>query len=64
MIISEVYPDYVWTTISSGNKVDAVDFKKKTYVELGSQTIDSVNFLISRAKTDNDVKFFKIESGE
>ena len=61
MKISNVYPEYVFQRLGAGKDVDAVDFKKKAYIDLDGQTIQQVQHLIKRADTDKDVKFFQLE---
>lgn len=61
MKISTVYPEYVFARLGAGYRVDAVDFKKMTYVDLSGQTVSQVQFLVNRATTDKDVQFFQIE---
>lgn len=55
--ISEVYPDYVFTRLGAGKDVDAVDYKRKQYIDLEGQTIGAVQTMLSR----EGVKFFQIE---
>lgn len=62
--ISTVYPDYVFTRLGAGKDVDAVDFKKKTYVDLEGQLVGAVQQLVVRATNDKDVQFFQIEQEE
>ena len=64
MKISTVYPEYVFQRLGAGKNVDAVDFKKKAYIDLEGQTVQQIQFLIGRADTDKDVQFFQIEEGE
>lgn len=59
--ISTVYPEYVFQRLGAGKDVDAVDFKRKTYVDLDGQTVNYVQQLIVRATADADVQFFQIE---
>ena len=63
MKISEVYPEYVLQRLQK-YRVDAVDFKKKTYVDLTGQTVGQVQRLIARAETDKDIKFYQLEEEE
>ena len=60
--ISEVYPDYVFQRLQKYD-VDAVDFKRMTYIELSGQTVGQVLNLIARAEADKDIKFYQIEEG-
>ena len=62
--ITEVLPDYVFTRIGKGADVDAVDYKRRTYMDLSGQTVSYVQNLVVRAGSDNDVKFFQIEVEE
>ena len=55
--ISEVYPEYVFSRLGAGKDVDAVDFKKKTYIDLEGQTVGAVQRLLS----SESVKFYQIE---
>lgn len=64
MKISTVYPEYVFQRIGAGKNVDAVDFKKKAYIDLEGQTVQQVQFLIGRADTDKDVRFFQLDPDE
>lgn len=59
--ISEVYPEYVFQRLGAGYNVDAVDYKKQTYIDLSGQTVGAVQMLIARANRDKDVKFWQIE---
>ncbi len=62
--ISTVYPEYVFQRLGAGKNVDAVDFKKKTYVDLEGQLVGAVQQLVVRATNDKDVQFFQIEQEE
>ena len=62
MKVSEVAPEYVYNRINAGSIVDAVDYKKKEYLELKGRTIGELNFLLQRAKTEKDVKFFQLDN--
>lgn len=62
--ISEVYPEYVFQRIGAGKDVDAVDFKRKTYVDLDGQTVQGVQQLVTRAKNSGEVKFYQFETEE
>lgn len=62
--ISTVYPEYVFQRLGAGKDVDAVDFKKKVYVDLDGQTVSGVQQLVTRATRDQDVQFFQIEEQE
>lgn len=62
MKVTEVAPEYVYNRINAGSIVDVVDYKKKEYIELTGRTIGELNFLLSRAKTDKDVKFFQLDN--
>ena len=64
MKISEVYPEYVFQRLGAGKKVDAVDFKKGSYVDLSGQLVSVVQHLILRASSDKDIKFFQLEEEE
>ena len=64
MNISSVYPEYVFQRLGAGKDVDAIDFKKKTYVDLEGQLVGAVQQLVVRASTDKDVQFFQIEQSE
>lgn len=64
MKISTVYPEYVFTRLGAGKDVDAVDFKKKTYIDLEGQTVGAVQLLLGRATADKDVQFFQLELEE
>lgn len=59
--ISTVYPEYVFSRLGAGKDVDAVDFKKKAYVDLDGQLVGAVQALVVRANNDKDVQFFQIE---
>jgi hypothetical protein len=59
--ISPCYPEYVFQRLGAGKDVDAVDFKKKAYVDLDGQTVLNVQQLVIRATNDKDVQFFQIE---
>ena len=59
--ISQVYPEYVFQRLGKGFDVDAVDFKKKTYIDLDGQLVGAVQNLVVRATNDQDVQFFQIE---
>lgn len=61
MKISEVYPDYVFTRIGAGKDVDAVDFKRKTYIDLDGQTVGGVQQLVIRAKNTGEIKFYQFD---
>ena len=63
MKITDVYPEYVFQRIQK-YRVDAVDFKRKTYIDLGSQTVDNIKLLIARATADGDIKFYQFEDDE
>lgn len=62
--ISAVYPEYVFQRLGAGKDVDAVDFKKKTYIDLDGQIVNAVQYLVDRATKDKDVQFFQIEDEE
>ena len=62
--ISQVYPEYVFQRLGKGLDVDAVDFKKKTYIDLDGQLVGAVQNLVVRATNDQDVQFFQIEQTE
>lgn len=62
--ISTVYPDYVFQRLGAGKDVDAVDFKKKSYIDLEGQLVGAVQQLVVRATNDKDVQFFQIEQEE
>lgn len=64
MKISAVYPEYVFQRLGAGKDVDAVDFKKKTYIDLDGQIVNAVQYLVDRATKDKDVQFFQIEDEE
>lgn len=55
--ISEVYPEYVFQRLGKGLDVDAVDFKKKTYIDLEGQTVGAVQHLI----LSDTIKFYQLE---
>ena len=61
MKISTVYPEYVFQRLGAGKDVDAVDFKKKTYVDLDGMTVNAVQHLVARATADKDVQFFQFD---
>lgn len=61
MKVTEVAPEYVYNRINAGSIVDAVDYKKREYNELQNRKIGELNFLLDRAKTDKDVKFFQLD---
>lgn len=60
MKISEVYPEYVFQRLGKGLRVDAVDYNKPQYIQLGSQTVAQVQRLIEMP----NVKFFQLEEDE
>ena len=60
MKISEVAGKYVFEKLGKSEKVDAVDFKKMTYIDLKGQLVEHVQLLVNRSATDGDVKFFTI----
>ncbi len=62
MKISEVYPEYVFQRLGAGYNVDAVDYKKQSYIDLSGQTVGAVQNLITRAAKDKDIKFWQIEA--
>lgn len=62
MKITSVYPEYVFQRLGAGYDVDAVDFKRKMYVDLDGQTVNYVQQLVLRATRDKDVQFFQLES--
>ncbi len=64
MKISTVYPEYVFQRLGAGKDVDAVDFKKKTYIDLDGQIVNAVQYLVDRATKDKDVQFFQIDVEE
>lgn len=61
MKISEVYPEYVFQRIGAGKDVDAVDFKRKTYIDLDGMTVGGVQQLVQRAKSSAEVKFYQFD---
>ena len=62
--ITTVYPEYVFQRLGAGKDVDAVDFKKKSYIDLDGQLVGAVQTLVVRATNDKDVQFFQIEQEE
>lgn len=64
MKVTTVYPEYVFQRLGAGKDVDAVDFKKKTYVDLDGMTVGALQQLIVRAAADKDVQFFQLEPDE
>ena len=60
MKISEVYPEYVFQRIGAGKDVIAVDFERRTFLEIGKMTIAAVHALILRA-ANGGVHFYQIE---
>lgn len=60
MKISEVYPEYVFQRLGAGKDVDAVDFKKKEYIDLAGQTVTYVQHLLVQP----DVKFYQLDESE
>lgn len=64
MKISNVYPEYVFQRLGAGKTVCAVDFKRKTYIDLEGQTIAGVQQLIGRADQTKEVQFYQIEQEE
>lgn len=60
MKATEVASKYVFEKLGKGEKVDAVDFKKKTYVDISGLTINSLQALVARADSNADVKFYTI----
>lgn len=62
--ITEVYPEYVFRRLGEGKDVDAVDFKRRVYMDLSGQTVSYVQNLTVRATNDKDVKFFQLEVEE
>lgn len=62
--ITEVYPEYVFRRLGEGKDVDAVDYKRRVYVDLSGQTVSYVQNLTVRAANDKDVKFFQLEVEE
>ena len=59
--ISAVYPEYVFQRLGAGKDVDAIDFKRKTYIGLDGQTVAGLQQLISRATLTKEVQFYQIE---
>lgn len=59
MKISEVYPDYVLSTIGGGAHVVAVDFGKQEYLDLEARTLGQIRRLIETAKASGSIKFFQ-----
>lgn len=59
--ISDVYPDYVFQRLGAGKDVDAVDFKRHSYIDLEGQTVGAVQGLIARANSEKSIKFYQIE---
>lgn len=60
MKISEVPKDYVFTRIGAGKDVVAVDYERRTFIEIGKMTIAAVQALLLRAD-NGSVHFFQIE---
>lgn len=61
MKISVVYPEYVFQRLGAGKDVDAVDFKRKSYVDLDGLTVNSIHQLVVRATNDKDVQFYQFD---
>lgn len=60
MKISEVPKDYVFTRIGAGKDVVAVDYERRTFIEIGKMTIAAVQALLLRAD-NGSVHFYQIE---
>lgn len=60
MKVTEVPKDYVFTRIGAGKDVIAVDFERRTFIELGKMTIAAVQALLKRTE-NGGVHFYQIE---
>lgn len=62
MTIKEVTPAKVFTTLTAGVEVYAIDFKKKQMTECSGQLIRAIQTLITGGN-NGTVKFYTVEEG-
>lgn len=56
MKITELKPEFVFTTLAKGTTVICVNFKRGQYIDLGGQLVSAVQRMV----TDSTCKFFSI----